>query len=153
MPCASPSQTPATPWTTPTSRCSPCMSDPARCRLEHLAAIYAVYGAETRRVIVINASPSVLPGAVVLSDRCCRQESVANATILRLTKELAFIDEVLAAAEANQLRGPELDYFVDRQGPPAVGLVLGRCMWDKCKCSAPLLQYSDARFLLVCSLL
>ena len=42
------------------------------------------------------------------------QESVANATVLRLTKELAFIDEVLAAASAGQLRGKDSSYFVDR---------------------------------------
>ena len=45
------------------------------------------------------------------------EESVANATIMRLTRELAFIDEVLAAAKADQLRSPTSDYFVDRQAP------------------------------------
>ena len=49
---------------------------------------------------------------------CCEQESVANATILRLTRELAFIDEVLAAAAAHQMRSPDKDYFVDRRGSP-----------------------------------
>ena len=49
------------------------------------------------------------------------QESVANATVLRLTKELAFIDEVLAAANAGQLRGKDSSYFVDRFTPATCG--------------------------------
>jgi len=53
-----------------------------------------------------------------LSDLCGKQESVANATILRLTRELAFIDEVLAAAAAHQMRSADKDYFVDRRGSP-----------------------------------
>ncbi len=49
-----------------------------------------------------------------LTDLGGKQESVANATILRLTRELAFIDEVLTAAAAHQMRSAESDYFVDR---------------------------------------
>lgn len=44
----------------------------------------------------------------------CAQVSVANATVLRLTRELAFIDEVLAAAAAGKLRQKTSNYFVDR---------------------------------------
>lgn len=40
--------------------------------------------------------------------------SVANATVLRLTRELAFIDEVLAAAAAGKLRSKASSHFVDR---------------------------------------
>ena len=54
------------------------------------------------------------------------EESVANATIMRLTRELAFIDEVLAAAKADQLRSPSSDYFVDRQAPHC-GACAGVC--------------------------
>jgi len=42
------------------------------------------------------------------------QVSVANATVLRLTRELAFIDEVLAAAAAGKLRPQSTNHFVDR---------------------------------------
>ena len=45
---------------------------------------------------------------------CLSQVSVANATVLRLTRELAFIDEVLAAAAAGKLRPPSTNHFVDR---------------------------------------
>ena len=51
-----------------------------------------------------------------IGEHIAMQESVANATILRLTRELAFIDEVLAAAAAHQMRSADSDYFVDRQG-------------------------------------
>ena len=52
---------------------------------------------------------------------------MANATILRLTRELVFIDEVLAAAAAHQMRSTDSDYFVDRRGSSEIVLLDADC--------------------------
>jgi leucyl-tRNA synthetase len=66
----------------------------------------AEYSADAMRIALADAGDAM--------DDANFEESVANATIMRLTRELAFIDEVLAAAKADQLRSPTSDYFVDR---------------------------------------
>ena len=80
----------------------------------------AEYSADAMRIALADAGDAM--------DDANFEESVANATIMRLTRELAFIDEVLAAAKADQLRSPSSDYFVDRQA--TAQRVMRRLHWQ-----------------------